>query len=618
MSHVVIGTAGHIDHGKTSLVKALTGTDTDRLIDEKKRGMTIDLGFAFLNDNITIIDMPGHEKFVRNMVAGVSNIHIVLLVVAVDDGIMPQTKEHLQILQILNISTCIIVLTKIDLIKDEEWVDLVELEVREMTRNTFENIEIVRTSVQTNEGIDQLKNLLLNQIAFKNDIKKNDIFRLHVDRSFSMMGFGTVVTGTVLSGELNKGDKIFVLPDNISTNVRGIQRHGEEINTVRIGDRAAINLANIELNRVFRGSQLTSSSSTISVNQFIASITITNQVIKEIKHRQRVRIHLGTAEVFARIYLIGKKTLNHNVRTNVLVKMEKNLCVFQEDLFVIRSYSPITTLGGGIILTTLIIKNLPFKSWVPLLEREPIKRFNQLINYSIPKLIEEWSSITQVHITDIFKWIKDLGLFISENGFVYTEDKKKESIQNIIRILQSFHDDNPLRNGMVSEVLKQQSRIEEGWFLEILSMIEKEGLIKRLGSEYALTSHEIKISDEMINLYEKLEKKIIQNGFIPITTKEISGKFELSEKKCLELLHVLKNQKKLVKVNIDLWMHTKNIDRLYLLNKNHFQSNNELDISSFKSYTGLTRKFAIPVLEFCDKQGWTSRMGNLRIKGENL
>jgi len=618
LSHVVIGTAGHIDHGKTSLVKALTGTDTDRLIDEKKRGMTIDLGFAFLNDNITIIDMPGHEKFVRNMVAGVSNIHIALLVVAVDDGIMPQTKEHLQILQVLNISTCIIVLTKIDLIKDAEWVDLVELEVREMTRDTFENIEIVRTSVQTNEGIDQLKNFLLKQIAFKIDIKKNDIFRLHVDRSFSMMGFGTVVTGTVLSGELNKGDKIFVLPDNISTKVRGIQKHGEEINTVRIGDRAAINLANIELDKVFRGSQLTSSSSTISVNQFIASITITNQMIKEIKHRQRVRIHLGTAEVFARIYLIGTKTLNHNVRTNVLVKMEKNLCVFQEDLFVIRSYSPITTLGGGIVLTTLIIKNLPFKSWVPSLEKEPIKRFNQLINYSIPKLIEEWSSITQVHNTDIIKWIKDLGLFITENGFVYTEDIKKKSIHNVIRILQGFHDDNPLRNGMVSEVLKQQSRIEEGWFLEILSMIEKEGLIKRLGSEYALTSHEIKISDEMINLYEKLEKRIIHNGFIPITTKEISGKFELSEKKCLELLHVLKNQKKLVKVNIDLWMHSKNIDRLYLLNKNHFQSNNELDITSFKSYTGLTRKFAIPVLEFCDKQGWTLRLGNLRIKGENL
>jgi|TARA_B100001996_G_scaffold146839_2_gene111854 selenocysteine-specific elongation factor len=618
VSHLVIGTAGHIDHGKTSLVKALTGTDTDSLVDEKNRGMTIDLGFAFLNDNITIIDMPGHEKFIRNMVAGVSNIHIALLVVAVDDGIMPQTKEHLQILQILNISTCIIVLTKIDLIQDKEWIDLVELEVREMVKDIFENIEIIRTSVQNNIGIKQLKNIISKQIVFNNKTKKNDIFRLHVDRAFSMMGFGTVVTGTVLSGKLEIGDNVFVLPNNTLTKVRGIQRHGEKIDSIQIGDRAAINLANIELDKVYRGSQLTSSSSMISVNQFIARITITNQSNKEFKHRQRVRIHLGTAEIFARIYLIGKKTLDYNVSTNVLVKLEKVLCVFQDDLFVIRSYSPITTLGGGIVLTTLIIQHFPFKSWVPFLEIDPIKRFNQLINYSEPKLIDEWSSITQIQIDEIAKWIKDLGLFITESGLIYTEDIKNDSMQIIIKLLQVYHENNPLRNGIVSDVLKQKSKIEEGWFLEILSFLEKEGLVKRMGSEYALNSHEIQISDDLRHLYHGLEESIIKNGFAPTTTKEISKQFDISERKCLELLHVLKNKKKIVKVNIDLWMHSDNIEKLYLVNRKHFQSNNELDISSFKDYTGLTRKFAIPVLEFCDKQGWTSRMGNLRIKGENL
>lgn len=618
MPHVVIGTAGHIDHGKTSLVKALTGTDTDKLVDEKNRGMTIDLGFAFLNDNITIIDMPGHEKFVRNMVAGVSNIHIALLVVAVDDGIMPQTKEHLQILQILNISTCIIVLTKIDLIEDKEWIDLVELEVREMVKDIFEKIEIVRTSVNTNVGINQLKKILNKQTSSKNKTKTNDIFRLHVDRSFSMTGFGTIVTGTVLSGQLKKGDSVFVLPDNILTKARGIQSHGEEIDLVQTGDRAAINLTNIELNKVSRGSQLTSSSSVTSLNQFIARVTISNQKNKRFKHRQRVRIHLGTAEIFARIYLIGKKTLDYNISTNVLVKMEESLPVFQDDLFVIRSYSPITTLGGGIVLTTLIVEDSPFKSWVPFLAADPIKRFNQLINYSTPKLIDEWSSITQLHIDEISKWIKDLGLSITESRFIYSEDKKNESMQRIIKILQIFHKENPLRNGMGMDVLKQHSKIEEGWFLEILSLVENEGLIKRIGSEYALTSHEIKISGDMILLYQGLEESILKNDFVPIMTKEISEQFDITERKCLELLHVLKNKKRLVKVNIDLWMHTENIDKLYRLNKKHFESSNELDISSFKDYTGLTRKFAIPVLEFCDKQGWTARKGNLRIKGKNL
>ena len=618
MSHVVIGTAGHIDHGKTSLVKAITGTDTDSLIDEKKRGMTIDLGFAFLNEHITIIDMPGHEKFVRNMVAGVSNIHVALLVVAVDDGIMPQTKEHLQILQILNITQCVIALTKIDLIQDKEWIDIIELEIIEMTRNVFDNIEIVRTSVQTNEGVVELKNILERKISSKKHIKINEFFRLHVDRSFSIMGFGTVVTGTVMSGELKKGDKINLLPDNISTKVRGIQRHGEEINMVRSGDRAAINLANIELEKVCRGSQLTSSSSIKSVNQFIASIIITNKLTKEFKHRQRVRIHLGTAEIFARIYLIGQKKINNNVRKNVLVKMEKDLGVFQEDLFVIRSYSPIVTLGGGKVLTTMIINNLSFKSWVPLLESDPIKRFNQLINYSKPKVIEDWSSITQIHIDDIFKWIKVLGLSITEKGIIFTEEMKQISIKNVIGTIQNFHDNNPLRRGIGIDLLKQKSKLDELWFFEIMYMIEKEGIIKKIESEYALSSHKIELSNEMTGLYKSLEDTIVQNGFVPITTKDISKQFNLSEKKCLELLHVLKNQEKIISVKLDLWMHYENIDKLYLINKNHFQSNIELDISSFKTYTGLTRKFAIPVLEFCDQQGWTSRMGNIRVKGEKI
>lgn len=615
---MVIGTAGHIDHGKTSLVKAITGTNTDRLIDEKNRGMTIDLGFAFLNDNTTIIDMPGHEKFVRNMVAGVSNIHIALLVVAVDDGIMPQTIEHLQILKILNISSCIVALTKIDLIQDKEWIDLVEQEVRGITSDSFENIEIIRTSVETNQGINQLKNLLSKQIISKSDILRNDIFRLHVDRSFSMMGFGTVVTGTVLSGSLSKGDKVFALPDNISTKVRGIQSHGKEVDSVQIGDRAAINLSHIELNKVSRGSQITSSSTIVSVNQFIAKISITNQSVKRFKHRQRVRIHLGTAEVFARIYLIGHKTLDYNISKNVLVKMEKNICVFQEDLFVIRSYSPITTLGGGIVLTNLMIKNLPFKSWVPLLERDTKKRLNQLINYSMPKLIKEWSSITQIHIDIIYKWIEELDLITSENGYVFSQNMKNSDMKKIIEILGDFHRNNPLRSGMVPDVLKQKSGIEEGWFFEILSIIEKQGYIKRVGSEYALISHKTKISDEIVQFYKRIEKKLINNSFIPISTKQISEQFDLSEKKSLEILHYLRNQKKLVKVDADLWMHSENVDKLYLLNKNHFKSNNELDVSSFKIYTGLTRKFAIPILEFCDKQGWTLRNGNLRIKGKNL
>ena len=298
--------------------------------------------------------------------------------------------------------------------------------------------------------------------------------------------------------------------------------------------------------------------------------------------------------------------------------MENTLGVFDEDLFVIRSYSPITTLGGGKVLTTLDIKNLPFKSWVPLLENDPIMRFNQLVKYSSPKVIEEWSSITQIHIDKIFEWIQILGLSITKRRIIYTEERKHNSVNDVLEIIENYHEKNPLRRGMGIDLLKQQSKFDELWFFEIISIIEKDGTVKKIESEYALSSHSLELNAETNDLNKRIEKIIVQNGFAPITTKDISEQLNLSEKKCLELLHVLKNQKIIIKVKMNLWMHTENKDKLFLVNKNHFQLNDELDISAFKSYTGLTRKFAIPVLEFCDQQGWTSRMGNVRIKGEKI
>ena len=298
--------------------------------------------------------------------------------------------------------------------------------------------------------------------------------------------------------------------------------------------------------------------------------------------------------------------------------MENTLGVFDEDLFVIRSYSPITTLGGGKVLTTLDIKKLPFKSWVPLLENDPIMRFNQLVKYSSPKVIEEWSSITQIHIDKIFEWIEILGLSITKRRIIYTEEMKHNSVNDVVEIIENYHEKNPLRRGIGIDLLKQQSKFDELWFFEIISLIEKDGTVKKIESEYALSSHSLELNAETNDLNKRIEKIIVQNGFAPITTKDISEQLNLSEKKCLELLHVLKNQKIIIKVKMNLWMHTENKDKLFLVNKNHFQLNDELDISAFKSYTGLTRKFAIPVLEFCDQQGWTSRMGNVRIKGEKI
>ena len=403
MAHVVIGTAGHIDHGKTALVKALTGTNTDRLAEEQARGMTIDLGFAFLNDNVTIIDVPGHEKFIRNMVAGVSTIHMAMLVVAADDGIMPQTREHLQILKLLNIPQCVVAITKTDLAEDEEWLDLVELDIRELTDGIFKNVDVIRTSVNTGVGIAELKNLLEQKAVTIQQSTDRGFFRLQVDRVFSMAGFGTVTTGTVISGDLKKGFTVDVLPGNIKAKVRGIQSHGLDVQSVQQGDRAAVNLSGVDKEKVFRGSELALPGKLKSIKKFTAHIQLASEMKKELKHHQRVRVHLGTAEVLARVHLSGKKKLPAGSKENVNLDLEKSTVAASGDRFVLRTYSPMTTIGGGTVLTTFIPKGVKVSSWVSALYVDPVQRFGQLVDSfsTRPHTISAWALLNPVSYTHL-------------------------------------------------------------------------------------------------------------------------------------------------------------------------------------------------------------------------
>ena len=303
MSQFVIGTAGHIDHGKTSLVKNLTGIDTDRLIEEKKRGMTIDLGFAYLNNLITIIDVPGHEKFIRNMVAGAASIHFGLIVVAADDGIMPQTKEHIDILTLLGVRKGWVAITKIDLIKDNEWIDLIELDIIDCLKNRgFDPLSIHRINNQNSYGMNSLKKNMIDYLDQKEIYSKTGVFRMNVDRFFSKKGFGTVVTGTVINGKIRVGDEIEILPSNVKTKIRGLHSHGDEKNDVNYGDRAAINLAHVKKNILFRGSVICTPEVLQPTNKIIAYVKMVNFTKWRINNKQRLRFHFGTRLVLGRIY----------------------------------------------------------------------------------------------------------------------------------------------------------------------------------------------------------------------------------------------------------------------------------------------------------------------------
>ncbi len=620
MPQVVIGTAGHIDHGKTALVKALTGTDTDRLAEEKSRGMTIDLGFAFLNDSITIIDVPGHEKFVRNMVAGVSTIHIALLVVAADDGIMPQTREHLHILKLLNIPQCVVVITKIDLAEDDEWLDLIELEIRELTEGIFADMDVVRTSVTTGYGIDELKQLLEEKAAAVQQTEELGFFRLQADRVFSMTGFGTVVTGTVISGSLKKGNIVEVLPGNIQAKVRGIQSHGKNIESVTKGDRAAVNLAGVETNKIFRGSELAAPGKLEAIKKFTAHIQLIDELKKELKHRQRIRVHVGTAEVMARVYLTSNKKMAAGSAGNVIFKLEHPAVAASEDRFVIRTYSPVTTIGGGTVLTTFIPTGVKIKNWVSSLDIDPVSRFTQLVTtFKLePKTINEWGKL--IHITDdhVREIVKKSDLKTSKHSMIYTDKNLDECRNMIFKELEYFHKKYPLREAIGSDGLKQKTKMNNHWLTELLNMMEAEGSVRSAGPGVALASHKVELAGGKAVLSGEMEQLMMGNGFTPTTTMELSEKLNETEKGVLEILHVLKSKKKVAEILNGVWMNNENMVKLRRSLNDHFNTQSEMNVADFKTMTGLTRKFAIPILEYCDMQGWTRRDGNVRLKGENL
>jgi len=610
---IVVGTAGHIDHGKTALVKALTGTDTDRLAEEKARGMTIDLGFAYLDQSITIIDVPGHEKFIRNMVAGVSTIHIALLVIAADDGIMPQTKEHLHILKLLGVKQGIIALTKTDLADDHDWIDLVELEIQDLVADTFlRDAPIVRTSIETGEGIETLKQAILTQSKNIETELDRGFFHLPVDRVFSKKGFGSVVTGTVLSGKTKIGSDLEIIPGNQKAKVRGIQTHGTETSSVKMGDRAAINLAGTDLNELYRGTVIADPYWVNSTEKLIAHVTLIEDTRWKLKNRQRVHLHLGTAEVVARAVM--QDPLEAGQSGNALFYLEKPIAALMDERFIIRSLSPMETIGGCVVLDSNpmpIRKEL--KLWTASLQESSSERFKQFVSqyWKSPKSLGNWSRHFQTTESQVKNWIKSKEIK-NEKGFLFTSEKRDESMEYIREVLTQFHKDNPYKKSLSQDRLKDATHFSTNWLSYILDYMGDE-LINVEGG-FALKSHSVVLSDSDASLAKILEDSVKQAGYAILNAKELSSE---NPKITLEILYILKGEGKIIEVGRGLWIHGDVLDKLKDDLCLFFTANPQLNVSDFKTITNTTRKSAIPLLEYCDKHGLTERVGNSRIKGEN-
>ena len=620
MKQTVIGLSGHIDHGKTALVKALTGVNTDSLTEEQKRGMTIDIGFAFLDENITLIDVPGHEKFVKNMMAGVSAVDVALLVVAADDGVMPQTREHFEILNLLDIPLGIVAINKIDL-ADKDWLELVELDIGELLQGSFmEDAPILKVSAETGDGVDQLKTTLLDLCKKVPDKQDRGIFRLHVDRVFSMKGYGTVVTGTVNSGSLKIGDTVELLPGSVKSKVRGLQSHGEEVQQVETGDRAAINLQGVEIKQIERGSQIAEIGYLQSLNQMGVTLQLLGSAQKPITQNQRIRIHLGTQEVMARVALTDGKTLQPGDDCPALLRLEQPMVAARGDKFIIRSFSPVITIGGGEVMEVLIEEKWKIvKEKLQNLYESP--KSDQLIHLVqeegakpiTPEKLQYRIGISKEQINAIVEEKEELFWLTHKQGkWLLTQNQWNELKNSIHNFLKKYHAKNPLNAGAQKEEIRQHLSCENSILEALLQSMSDDKSISQKGELFLNPNFSITLSSEDDSLQNSILNQLDQEGFTSSTLAQLSLKTGNSKEKLMQVLNVAEQQGKLLRIDGKLMFTQKNFIILREKVNQFFSNHPEMSVSEFKELAHTSRKYAVPLLEYFDKKKITYREGNIR------
>ena len=620
MSQVVIGTAGHIDHGKTSLVKSLTGIETDSFPEEKRRGMTIDLGFAYLNQNITIIDVPGHEKFIKNMTAGAANIHFGLIVVAADDGIMPQTIEHIDILNILGIKKVWVAITKIDLIKDDEWIDLIDLEIHEtLTRYNFEIFSCERINNLSGLGVNSLRSSIISHAQLTSINKSLQYFKMNVDRSFIKKGFGAVVTGTVDQGKAKIGDTIEILPNNVLSKIRGIQTHGKDTQSIVTGDRAAVNLSNVKLEGLQRGRVIASPGIIKNTRQIVAKINIVNHTNWVLKNHQRVRLHFGTSEIFGRTFIKNKKEFKKGQKGNLILRFETEIPVCLDDRFVIRSYSPMQTIGGGIVLHTYfdnkILKSI---DKIPLL---PKKRFIFLLESAWEHSItlNNWKKLFFKVSDKIESWCKEFDVQITDSNILFTLQNIEKGKLKVQSFLKVFHATNSLRGGVSMETISSSMGWHQDFLKRVLKSLTDEKKVGKLNDLYSLSSYSLQTFSKLqLEQIRFLEEYIKNSEFVLIEKTSITKIKKYKQSEILDTIHFLKSKNKIKDIGNKFLIHKDHFSALISNLKKYFSYSNELSIQDLKKISGITRKTAIPLLEFLDEAGYTIRKENNRILGPNL
>jgi selenocysteine-specific elongation factor len=629
MKSIIIGTAGHIDHGKTALVKALTGIDADRLQEEKRRGITIDLGFAHMDIrsangdtlHLGFVDVPGHERFVRNMLAGVGGIDLVLLVIAADESIKPQTREHFDILQLLGVKRGITVLTKSDAV-DTDTLEVVRLEVEDFLRGTFleaPNSPTVAVSSLTGAGLDDLKAAILTASRDVPPRDSRSIARLPIDRVFTMKGFGTVVTGTLISGTIRREEELEIFPSGQRVRVRGIQVHGQAADQAIAGQRTALNLAGATTEDLSRGMTLAPAATFSTTRRADVRLSLLASAPRALKNRARVHFHSNTMETVAEITLHGTKQLAPGSNAFAGLKLPERALLLPGDRFIIRQFSPVITIGGGIVLDAApiprarepeaLLQTLASADRLSVLKARIERRGRNGITLS--QLIAETGWTKQSLEAELAPEIKHSRILRIVDLFVH--GPAVSALQElIVASVTAFQKKNSLAGGIAKEELREQVKASPEVFAAALNLLTQARKIEIAGELVRLPGQGVVLKDDEAESKKKIEDAFSTAGLKVPALYEVLANLKIDKARAQKIVTLLLRDKVLIKISDELVFHRTALEQLRRLVATQKTKSPRMDVATFKELTGVSRKYAIPLLEYLDREHVTKRVGDAR------
>jgi len=632
MRYAIVGTAGHIDHGKTALVRALTGIDTDRLEEEKRRGITIDLGFAHLeevaptgeNIRFGFIDVPGHEKFVRNMLAGVGGIDMVLLIISADEGVKPQTREHFDICRMLNIRHGITVLTKADLV-DAETLEVVKLEVADFLKGSFldtSRAPLVAVSSLKKEGFDELRKQLV-RVAMETSARSTDgAMRLPIDRVFTMKGHGTVITGTMISGSVKKEDEVELLPDGRRLRVRGVQVHGSSAEVAQAAQRTALNLAGVTPEELSRGMTLATPGSLRPTRRLDVSLTLLGSA-KTLKDRARVHLHAFSSETVAEVVLIGAKDAKAGSTVFAQLRTAEPVALAPGDRFIVRQFSPVITIGGGVVLDVAPgTKKVPVETRAAFLrtlnDGTPAEVLlvrvgrRGVVGLSMKDAVTE-SGLLVRDLQPLLADLKKRGEIAQYGDVLISKSGVLDAQKSVLGRLTTFHDANRLKEGISKEALREQTDLGVEVFAGVLDALAKDKKLEVQGELVRAAGRGVAMKSDESESKRQIEEAFSRAGLKVPALKEVLATVKVDRTRAQQIVTLLLRDKTLVKLTDDLVFHKSALDALRAQVTAMKATSPKIDVAKFKDATGVSRKYAIPLLEWLDRERVTRRVGDERV-----